>query len=158
MPQPLYDKYDHELNKKGKGQGTYDDPITYIQDLLTDDGIVMDYMTISLILKYFNDFKFNMLISGDGIKEPGLYTIRPLFRYRLCQVHHDPRDNGVRPCIRLGSYMEPEFRRALGSRFMSSQNVRDKITGGRELSDDDMDFIRRNYAEYGLSKDERSTK
>ena len=141
MPQPLYDKYKHKLDKR---DDRFDDPILYIQEILKDDGIIIDYMTISLILKYFNDFKYNLMIGGNGIKEPGLYSLEYIFRYR--HNHGRTTDYGIQPSIVLRAHMDKDLRKALGSRFVNSKDVRDKITGGKELTESELDYIRRHYA------------
>lgn len=141
MPQPLYDKYKHELDTR---DDRFDDPVLYIKEMLEDDGIVMDPMTISLILRYFNDFKYNTLVCGNGIREPGLYSLDYIFRYR--HNHGNTSDHGIQPSIVLRAHMDKDLRKALGSRFINSQDVRDKITGGRELTESELDYIRRHYA------------
>lgn len=141
MPQPLYDKYKREeviLEER------LDDPVMYIKEMLEEEGIVMEETTISLILKYFNDFKYNMMISGDGIREPGLYSLDYQFRYRWNSG--STKDHGTQPCIVLRAHMDEELRKALGSRFVNSKEVRDKVTKGRELTESEIDYIRRHYA------------
>ena len=141
MSQPLYDKYKHELDER---DDRFDDPVEYIKEMLEDDGIVMDGMTISLILKYFSDFKYNALVAGNGIREPGLYSLEYVFRYR--HNHGGTPDHGIQPSIVLRAYLDRDLRKAMGSRFINDKEMRDRITGGRELTERELDYIKRHYA------------
>lgn len=102
---------------------SYDDPIEYIRELLADDGIVMSRETLDLIIGYYKDFRFDILMNGIPIKEKGLYEIRP--KFKRCYNHWKKR---FEPTLRLRMEMDPELLTAFMSRFINSQEVRESIT------------------------------
>ena len=114
---------------------SYDDPIEYIRDLLEDDGIVISREIIDLVIGYYKDFRFNMLMNGISIKEKGLYEIRPGFRrfYNMWTRRFEPS-------LRLKLTMDENLSTALMSRFVNSSDVREGITS--RCSDEDLEIMR----------------
>ena len=106
-----------------------DDPAEYILETLHDiDGISMGYRTIHLILGYYNDFKYNMLLNGFTLRERNIGTLVPSFRH----VASPFREGGPKPGIYVNLKLDPDLERAMLSRFVNSGEVRDRYYMSKE--------------------------
>ena len=116
----------------------YNDPVEYILEALKDiNGITMSYETVDLIINYFNDFKFNRLMSCYGLRERNIGTIEPQIRY----TNTFQGDNV--PVIKLKMTFDPDLVKALVSRICHSDEVRKRLN--QELTLDDLDYLRKKY-------------
>lgn len=110
-----------------------EDPVVYVRDMLADmNGLSMSYETIDLIIRYFWDFKFNLLMNGYQLRETGLYEVKP--RIRII--------GGV-PKLDLLAKFEPELLEAFARRIVESDEVRERSTGRRNhLKPEDVVHVR----------------
>lgn len=129
-----------------QGNSDFDDPVRYIQDELADiDGISMSYETIDLVLKYFNDFKFNLLMNGNSLNERGIGRLTPRVVYRSRWTGDGDRVS--RPYLKIMVKLDPELERAFASRVVNSEEVRvrSRKEGLPDLTESDIEYLRDRY-------------